>query len=206
VAIVLNAISLVGNYLSAIANLVATVFYLISGNTDKASLHFKKMLTNIANFWIALLNVLIAAVNYVWALFGGMVAVVVNTIGRLAETIGKLVGKDWNLTFNMAKFPTIPYVNMLSIPKLAQGTVVPPNSEFLAVLGDNKKEHEVVSPLSTIKQAVAEVLSQANVGGGFNGRIEVPVIIDGREIARAVRDAESNMGSQTVFGGFANVY
>jgi hypothetical protein len=206
VAIVLNAISLVGNYLSAIANLVATVFYLISGNTDKASLHFKKMLTNVVNFWISLLNVLIAAVNYVWALFGGMVAVVVNTIGRLAETIGKLVGKDWNLTFNMSKFPTIPYVNMLPIPKLAQGTVVPPNSEFLAVLGDNKKEHEVVSPLSTIKQAVAEVLSQANVGGGFNGRIEVPVIVDGREIARAVREAEGNMGSQTVFGGFANVY
>jgi hypothetical protein len=50
-------------------------------------------------------------------------------------------------------------------------------------------------------------LAQVNVGGsGYNGRIEVPVIVDGREIARAVRDAESNMGSQTVFGGFANVY
>ena len=54
--------------------------------------------------------------------------------------------------------------------------------------------------------AVAEVLAQANIGGGFNGRIEVPVIVDGREIARAVREAEGSMGKQTVFGGFANVY
>ena len=76
----------------------------------------------------------------------------------------------------------------------------------MAVLGDNKREPEIVSPLSTMKQAVAEVLAQANIGGGSVGRIEVPVIIDGREIARAVRQAEDNMGSQTVFGGFANAY
>ena len=93
-----------------------------------------------------------------------------------------------------------------SLPRLAQGTVVPPNKEFMAVLGDNTREHEIVSPVSTIKQAVAEVLAQTNVGSGYNGRIEVPVIIDGREVARAVREAEGNMGSQTVFGGFANVY
>ena len=94
-----------------------------------------------------------------------------------------------------------------NLPHLAQGTVVPPNKEFMAVLGDNTREHEIVSPVSTIKQAVAEVLVQSNIGGsGFNGRIEVPVIINGREIARAVRDAEEDLGTQTVFGGFAHAY
>lgn len=93
------------------------------------------------------------------------------------------------------------------IPRLAQGAVIPPNREFLAVLGDQKHGTNIEAPLDTIKQAVAEVLAQVNVGSsGFNGRIEVPVIVDGREIARAVREAEGNMGSQTVFGGFANVY
>lgn len=93
-----------------------------------------------------------------------------------------------------------------NLPHLAQGAVIPPNREFLAVLGDQKHGTNIEAPLDTIKQAVAEVLAQVNVGNGYNGRIEVPVIIDGREIARAVREAEGNMGTQTVFGGFANVY
>ena len=45
-----------------------------------------------------------------------------------------------------------------------------------------------------------------NVGSGFNGRIEIPIYLDGRQIALAVREAENNLGSQTVFGGFANAY
>ena len=93
-----------------------------------------------------------------------------------------------------------------SIPKLAQGAVIPPNREFLAVLGDQKHGTNIEAPLDTIKQAVSEVMSTMGATSGFRGRIEVPVIINGREVARAVRDAESDMGTQTVFGGFANVY
>jgi hypothetical protein len=42
--------------------------------------------------------------------------------------------------------------------------------------------------------------------GGFNGKIEVPVYIGNRQVALAVRDGESELGRQTVFGGFANAY
>lgn len=58
--------------------------------------------------------------------------------------------------------------------------------------------------LDAIRKSVAEVV--ATMSGGFNGRIEVPVIIDGREILRAVRSNENAVGTQTVFGGFANAY
>lgn len=54
------------------------------------------------------------------------------------------------------KFTRIP------IPKLATGTVVPANyGEFAAILGDNKRETEVVSPLSTMKQALIEALAES---------------------------------------------
>lgn len=121
--------------------------------------------------------------------------VFIGGLSNIVGAVGDVIGVDWNI-------PKIPRV---SIPRLAQGAVIPPNREFLAVLGDQKHGTNIEAPLDTIKQAVAEVLAQVNVGGS-SGRIEVPVIIDGREIARAVREAESNMGSQTVFGGFANVY
>lgn len=51
--------------------------------------------------------------------------------------------------------------NHFGIPGLASGTVVPANyGQFAAILGDNKREPEVVSPLSTMKQALAEVIAE----------------------------------------------
>ena len=68
-----------------------------------------------------------------------------------------------------------------SIPKLATGTVVPANyGEFMAILGDNKRDTEVVSPLSTMKQAMKEAMKE--MGGNNNGNITIQCILDGRVI------------------------
>lgn len=57
----------------------------------------------------------------------------------------------------------IPWVDIPDIPHLAKGTVVPANyGEFLAVLGDNKKEREFVTPESALKNALIEAMSQIN--------------------------------------------
>ena len=57
----------------------------------------------------------------------------------------------------------IPWVDIPDIPHLAKGTVVPANyGEFLAVLGDNKKEREFVAPESALKNALFEAMSQIN--------------------------------------------
>lgn len=60
-------------------------------------------------------------------------------------------GKSWGMN--------IPMLSGVSLPRLATGTVVPKQAgEFAAILGDNNRETEVVSPLSTIKQALREEL------------------------------------------------
>ena len=100
---------------------------------------------------------------------------------------------------------SIKKLNRISVPKLAKGAVIPPNREFLAVLGDQKHGTNIEAPLDTIVQAFNMALKN-NGGSGFNGRIEVPIYLDSRQIAIAVREAEDNLGSQTVFGGFANAY
>ncbi len=98
-------------------------------------------------------------------------------------------------------------ISKLNIPQLAQGTVLPGGSPFLAWVNDQPRgQTNIEAPLDTIKQAVAEVVANMNVGSNFNGRIEVPIYLDSRQIALAVREAENNLGSQTVFGGFANAY
>lgn len=141
---------------------------------------FKTMVNGIisyANMWIDGLNLLLAPLR----------ALIVGIAGAF--------GKD--LKFSQVKIP--------HIPKLAKGGIVP--HQTLAMLGEGNKK-EAVLPLEQNTgwmDMLADRLAD-RMGGGVGGRIEVPVIIDGREVARAARQAEDRMGTQTVFGGFANAY
>lgn len=62
---------------------------------------------------------------------------------------------------------------------MASGGVIPPNREFLTMLGDNKKEPEVVSPLSTMQQAMMQALEQTGYSGGGQ---TIQVNVDGRKL------------------------
>lgn len=74
------------------------------------------------------------------------------------------------------------------IPQLAHGAVIPPNKEFLAVLGDQKSGTNVEAPLSTIKQAVMEAMAQ-----GSREPINVNLVVDGKTLARVVVPNINNM-------------
>lgn len=75
-----------------------------------------------------------------------------------------------------------------NMPRLATGTVVPPRAgEFSAILGDNKRETEVVSPLSTMKQALKEALAES----GGSRDITVIMEVDGRRFGQAVYKANN---------------
>ena len=64
-------------------------------------------------------------------------------------------------------------IGEVELQRLATGTVVPANyGEFAAILGDNKRETEVVSPLSTMKQAMLEALKESGIGSNTNIVIE----------------------------------
>ena len=47
----------------------------------------------------------------------------------------------------------------MPVPALAQGAVIPPNRQFLAMLGDQTTGTNIEAPLATIKQAMAETLA-----------------------------------------------
>ena len=126
--------------------------------------------------------------NFVNGLIGNVETFVngfVRGINRVIEAVNSLNFDvpDWvpgiggkSFGFNMRR------VTEISLPRLATGAVVPPNREFMAILGDNKRETEVVSPLSTMKQAVLEALQEA--GGLGGGTVTVVVNLDGKEVAR----------------------
>ena len=91
------------------------------------------------------------------------------------------------------------------IPKLATGTVVPANyGEFLAVLGDNKRETEVVSPVSTMKKAFKEAVAEmGNTGSG--GMMHVTITLpNGKVLFDTVVEAEKENYNATGDAIFAH--
>lgn len=72
-----------------------------------------------------------------------------------------------------------------TVPGLAQGGLVPPGDPFFAVLGDNKKEVEVVSPYSTIKQAAGEAVRE-NLPARQGGSSTANLYLDGTKVGRAI--------------------
>lgn len=72
----------------------------------------------------------------------------------------------------------------ISIPRLATGAVIPPNREFLAVLGDQSSGTNIEAPLETIVAAFRQAMRES--GGGSR---TVILEVDGQQFGRVVLDA-----------------
>jgi len=77
----------------------------------------------------------------------------------------------------------LPRLSNVSIPRLAQGAVIPANKQFLAVLGDQKSGTNIEAPLDTIKQALSEVMADEKE---TIRNQEIVLNLDGREFMRAM--------------------
>lgn len=81
-----------------------------------------------------------------------------------------------------------PSISRVSAPALARGAVIPPNKEFLAVLGDQKSGTNIETPLATMVDAFKQAMSES--GGGTT---TVIIQLDGKEIARSTVKNINNM-------------
>lgn len=75
-----------------------------------------------------------------------------------------------------------PEISTHSIPALARGAVIPPNREFLAVLGDQKNGTNIETPLATMVQAFRQALSDM----GYNGSSEAVLMLDRDVLGKVV--------------------
>lgn len=81
-----------------------------------------------------------------------------------------------------------PSISRVSAPALARGAVIPPNKEFLAVLGDQKSGMNIETPLATMVDAFKQAMAES--GGGAT---TVVIQLDGKEIARSTVKNINNM-------------
>ena len=79
-----------------------------------------------------------------------------------------------------------------TIPKLANGAVIPANSPYLAVVGDQTSGTNIETPLSTMVEAFNTALAQNGGGGG-----DIHIEIDGKEIFNVTRKYANNYTKAT---------
>ena len=130
---------------------------------------------------------------------------IVNTI---ITGINKVVsvpfsGINWALNkiknvdiLGIEPFSWIPTISIPQIPLLAQGDWVPRNSPQLAIIGDNTREGEIVSPESKIKEQVDKSLDE-HLGRVGNQDFNFTFLIkyeDGRQVIKKINQAQIEAG------------
>lgn len=131
-----------------------------------------------------------------------IIATFENLVNRIGSGINKLIRgfnsikwnvPDWvpgiggkSLGFNISQIPTI------KLPRLAQGGWVAANNPQLAIVGDNTREGEIVSPESKIREQVELALAKA---GGFAQKVKLQLELlirypDGRTIIKTINEAQ----------------
>lgn len=194
-----ETVSKIGSTLWSILKYLGTTF--INGwnaGWKKAGEIFKNMFDSLADIAKVPINGVIGLIN---GMIRGIISGVNAAIGvlnrmkiKVPNWVPGIGGNTWGFSIPTMTAPQIPY--------LAKGTVVPRNAgEFAAILGDNKRETEVVSPLSTMKQAMLEALKESGNSGGGSPQYIV-LNIDGNEFIRWLRDQNGQYRNRTGFGIF----
>lgn len=158
--------------------------------------------------WDGIVGVLKGAVNTVIDMINAVLRAVALGVNAIIDKINALsfTVPDWvqgiggeTIGFNFAKF------DPPQIPKLAKGAVLPANSPFLAVVGDQRRGTNVEAPLETITQAVIAALSQLGGAQELTASQPIEIKLDGQVLYRAMAKIEANRGVK-IGGAFANAY
>lgn len=179
--------------------MVTFVSSVLSGNWRRAWEGIKQIFSGI---WNAMTSAVKSPINLIISFMNAMLraaqtmqngfASAMNHMNiQLPKWLQKFTG--WSSVGFNFHYWSAPY-----IPYLAKGAVIPPNKEFMAVLGDQKNGNNIEAPESLIRQIVRE-----ESGGGQKQRIEIPVYLKGKQIYKAVVEEGKVVMSQTGMNPFA---
>lgn len=134
------------------------------------------------------LNSVIGAVNTIIRAISSGLNAVIRMLNRINFTI-----PSWVPVFGGNRFGfSIPTISAPQIPYLASGAVIPPNKEFMAVLGDQKQGNNIEAPEGLIRRIVRE---ESGRNGG--NKYEIPLKVGRRELARLVIDEAKIIRNET---------
>jgi phage-related protein len=183
---IVDAVSGIITALKGVVQFISGVF---TGDWEKA---WKGIQNIFKGIWDALVNIVKTPINLIIDLINGMISGIVTGLNAIIDAANKisikapdwLGGKTYGIQLNRITAP--------KIPKLATGAVIPPNSEFLALLGDQKRGTNIEAPLDTIVEAFRQVAG--NSGNMLHVTLMMP---NGKVLFDTVVAAEKENYNQT---------
>ena len=135
--------------------------------------------------WDGVKDIFRGVFNTIVGIAEAAVNLVIKGINWLIKQLNKIsfTAPDWVPVIGGKKVGVnIPAITEAHIPRLARGAVIPPNREFMAVLGDQKSGTNIETPLATMVQAFKQALAES----GYRGNNEAVLVLDKEVLGRVV--------------------
>ena len=174
----------------------------ISGICEDVGGFFSDMGENISGVWDSIVAGIKASVNTAIGFVNTMISGAEGAINFLVDAINTLHWEipDWVPLLGGKEFGfDVPHASFPRVPELAQGAVIPPNSPFLAVLGDQPSGTNIEAPLSTIKDALLQAMAQSGNTSAAGPHV-FNVYIGNEKFGSAV--AHANSRNAYISGGY----
>lgn len=200
-----NIVSGWANYFKSVWNNIKKIFSAV-GSFFKNSFQsawngIKSVFSNFGSFFSGLWNNIKSTFSNLGTKIGNAMGSAVKSgingiISSIERTINSAIGLINGAINLINKLPgvSVGKVSRLSLPRLATGDVAEPNKPYLAMLGDNKTQKEVISPVDTMRDTFMDALTSftntrmqnANNQNGINELTRLmkqymPLIVDNLE-------------------------
>lgn len=132
--------------------------------------------------------------NSIIGFFEGVANRAIKAVNNIIKAINKISFDvpDWVPVIGGKKFGfNLKEVKEITLPRLATGAVIPPNHEFAAVLGDQKRGTNIEAPLDTIVEAFQRVqnngIGDINIKFSGNEGQLLRYLFNGLEVTKSKR-------------------
>lgn len=144
-----NAMNSVRQTLNGIITFLQGVF---TGNWSQA---WQGIINTFKGLWSGIASAIKQPINNVISKINAMLSAVSTGVNKAIRMLNRIKVPSWVPGIG-GKSVHISSVGTARIPYLAQGGVIPPNKEFMAVLGDQKSGNNIEAPESLIRKIVRE--------------------------------------------------
>lgn len=171
-----NGEELISSLKQAFSGLIEFITGVFTGDWNRAWTGIQNTFMGV---WNSIVKMLESAVNLIIRGINLLIQKLNSFSFTVPDWIPGIGGKSWG--------PSIKPFQTISLPRLATGAVIPPNREFMAVLGDQKIGNNIEAPEDLIRKIVRE-----ESGGGNTELLQA--------ILEAIRDGHIIMVDSAVFG------
>ena len=168
-----------------LTNIFATVKALVNGDWKLAWDNAKNIFTGFKENVKGVIDSLKAFLQNFFDWIGSMVESAIEKIKSIGESIGNFFsGGSGGERGGGASFQSYASYQAMEVPHLASGAVIRGGDPFMAILGDQRAgQTNVEAPLSTIEDAVRNVMDEKNTYSG-GGDMTINLNYDGETFAR----------------------